>query len=142
MSELEAISRLCLRSKGYWGYDEVFLEACRDVLTVTPQDLANDHLQVAVLSDRLVGVAHLQVKRQAVLDKLFIETDAIGCGAGRQLFNWAAETAKSLGVTSMSIDADPEAESFYTKMGARTVRHVPSEAIVGRQLPQMEMDLV
>ena len=30
-----ALSELALRSKGYWGYDATFLEACRDELTLT-----------------------------------------------------------------------------------------------------------
>lgn len=42
--ECEALSRLAIRSKSHWGYDDAFLEACRAELTVVPEDLdAFDH---------------------------------------------------------------------------------------------------
>jgi hypothetical protein len=36
--ECELLSELALRSKGCWGYDAEFLEACRAELTLVPED--------------------------------------------------------------------------------------------------------
>ncbi|WP_459166093.1 hypothetical protein [Bounagaea algeriensis] len=33
------MTELAIRSKGYWGYDQAFLEACRDELTLHPEEL-------------------------------------------------------------------------------------------------------
>lgn len=137
-SELPALSSLCLRSKGYWGYDVAFLDACRDVLTLRKQDLEQDHIWVIDGLHGVVGVLHVQTNdEEAVLDKLFIDPAGMGLGAGRVLFDKAVEIMKLDGAKVMSIDADPEAEGFYTKMGAITVGRVPSTVIEGRTLPLM-----
>ena len=41
----------------------------------------------------------------------------------------------------MTILADPNAAAFYERMGARYLRHAPSDAIPGRTLPFYEYDL-
>tara|TARA_R110002096_G_scaffold152935_1_gene316419 strand:+ start:608 stop:1066 length:459 start_codon:yes stop_codon:yes gene_type:complete len=141
-SELPTLSDLCLRSKGYWGYDAEFLEACREVLTIQPGELKLDHVWVAENSGGIAGVLHVQTdSEEAVLDKLFIDPDAMGLGAGRALFDKAVEIMKSDGAKIMSIDADPEAAGFYRKMGAITVGRVPSTVIEGRTLPLMRYSL-
>ena len=56
--ECAALSELCLRSKGWWGYDAAFLEACRDELTIRPPDLGN-LLRVAECDGKLAGLRHL-----------------------------------------------------------------------------------
>jgi hypothetical protein len=38
--EAGALSDLSLRSKAHWGYGAAFLEACRDELTLTPEQAA------------------------------------------------------------------------------------------------------
>ena len=40
--EAEALNELIMRSKGYWGYDQPFLEVCRPLLILKPED---KHLQ-------------------------------------------------------------------------------------------------
>src|SRR5215469_5983639 len=45
--EASLLGELALRSKGYWGYDEDFLEACRPELTFRPADVAARRIVVA-----------------------------------------------------------------------------------------------
>jgi len=45
----------------------------------------------------------------------------IGLGAGRLLFEHAIERAASRGASIAEIEADPNAEGFYLKMGAQRV---------------------
>ena len=66
---------------------------------------------------------------------------AIGSGAGRALFDAAAVLARQQGAHRMTILADPNAAAFYERMGARYLRHAPSDAIPGRSLPFYEYDL-
>jgi len=140
--ELGPLSELCLRSKGFWGYDEAFLKACRAELTLSLNELEHDHLIVADQDGIFLGVAHLVVKGdQATLEKLFIDPSAIGRGVGKRLFDWATNTARTLKAASLSINSDPGAEAFYQKMGAKTVQHVTSGSIPGRTLPQMLFQL-
>jgi hypothetical protein len=41
----------------------------------------------------------------------------------------------------MIIEADPDAASFYERMGARYAGFAPSQSIPGRMLPRMQMEL-
>lgn len=141
-TELPFLSDLCLRSKAHWGYDAEFIEACRDVLSITEADLARDHIVVAEQDGEIVGVVHVQEEgSDAILDKLFIEPNAIGGGVGKSLYAWAEATARNLGAANMKIDSDPQAEAFYVKMGAKTIGRIASTAVEGRTLPLMSVSL-
>jgi ribosomal protein S18 acetylase RimI-like enzyme len=48
----------------------------------------------------------------------------IGRGIGRALFDHAVRRAASLGAGSVRIEADPYAEGFYRRMGARWVGEI------------------
>ncbi|WP_420347461.1 GNAT family N-acetyltransferase [Pelagibius sp.] len=140
--ELPALSALCLRSKAVWGYDDAFMAACREELTLTPADLQNDQLQVAEDDEGVVGVVKLDIESEsAELSKLFIEPARIGSGAGRVLFTWAVERARGLGAKTMRIESDPDAAAFYRHMGAEVVGTAPSGSIPGRVLPLLTLDL-
>ena len=135
-SEFPALSALCLRSKGYWGYDAAFLEACRPVLTLHPEELGSSHLAVAEDGGEVIGLVQVTIKGgEAELAKLFVEPGAIGRGAGKRLYHWALEKSEALGARSLRIEADPGALPFYQRMGAVLEGSAPSEALPGRSLP-------
>ncbi|MEM7426426.1 MAG: GNAT family N-acetyltransferase [Pseudomonadota bacterium] len=140
--ELAELSALCLRSKAWWGYDDEFMEACREELSLTPGDL--ESTAVAVLADgtQVAGVAQVDVDGEwAELDKLFIDPSAIGTGAGRTLWEWSVETARDSGAVKLEIVADPGAASFYEHMGAVPAGSAPSGSIAGRSLPRLVLEL-
>lgn len=41
IDEAGYLSDLSFRSKAYWGYSDDFMEACREVLTVSPDDISS-----------------------------------------------------------------------------------------------------
>jgi len=140
--ELEALTELCLRSKAVWGYDRVFMEACRDELTLTQEDLRETKLQIAERDGAIVGVAQISADGTiAHLEKLFVEPGQLRGGAGRTLFDWAKATAATLGARHLVIEADPDAAPFYRRMGARDDGTVPSGSIPGRVLPRLVLTL-
>ena len=55
------------------------------------------------------------------LDHLWISPIAMGRGIGRALFEHAVAEGKRLGFQAIKIEADPNAEGFYQRMGARRV---------------------
>ena len=138
-----SLSALCVRSKAHWGYDAAFMSMSAASLTVSEDDIAAGRVLVAADdSGRIVGVAGVIPDGEtADLDVLFVDPPAIGGGAGRLLFDAAATLARGLGARRMTILADPNAASFYERMGARFLRHAPSDAIPGRTLPFYEVDL-
>ncbi|WP_299842386.1 GNAT family N-acetyltransferase [uncultured Roseovarius sp.] len=140
--ELDALSALNMRSKAHWGYDSEFIAACKDELTVTPQDVISTRLAAIKLDGQLVGMA--QVAREgddANLLKLFVDPPFIGTGAGRCLFDWCVLSARSMSATRLLIEADPQAASFYQHMGARLIGTAPSGSLPGRTLPLLEFAL-
>jgi GNAT superfamily N-acetyltransferase len=134
------LTELCLRSKAVWGYDETFIEACRDELALTTSAMRSSYLQVAETGAVLVGVAQVTVKGEfAELAKLFIEPTHLRRGAGKVLFQWAIAVAHCCGAVSMVIEADPSAVRFYRRMGAVDDGRAPSKSIPGRFIPRLKM---
>lgn len=141
--EARLLSDLALRSKGHWGYDADFLDACREELTLTP-DAAAEAVTAEVRGD--VVAFHLLEELDAPdagrgrLAMLFVDPAAIGSGIGPLLYGDAVAKARARGWRSLVLDADPGAEPFYLRMGARRVGEVPSGSIPGRVLPVLEID--
>ncbi|WP_335936303.1 GNAT family N-acetyltransferase [Streptomyces sp. PTD5-9] len=137
--EAELLSELALASKGHWDYDEAFLAACREELTLRPDEIERRRTTVAEEGGRVLGFATLEGAPPAgALGMMFVAPEAIGRGAGRLLFEHIGAEARRLGFTRLTIDADPNAEPFYRAMGAVRIGETPSGSIPGRVLPLME----
>ncbi|WP_405662396.1 GNAT family N-acetyltransferase [Streptomyces sp. NBC_01166] len=140
--EAAALTGLALRSKAHWGYDEAFMAACRDELTVRPGDTAGGRVVVAEEDGRVLGFTTLAGEPpEGALTMMFVEPDTIGRGVGRLLFGHTMAHARRLGFVRLTIDADPNAEPFYTAMGAVRIGATPSGSIPGRELPLLELAL-
>ncbi|MGH3503844.1 MAG: GNAT family N-acetyltransferase [Nocardioidaceae bacterium] len=136
--DADTLSGLALRSKGHWGYDQQFLEACREELTVSPARCDGQNVYVAEREGDLVGFFELGGKPPAgTLDKLYVAPCAIGSGVGTVLLASARRIALGAGFEWLTIDADPNAKGFYARSGARLVGSTESGSIAGRQLPQL-----
>jgi GNAT superfamily N-acetyltransferase len=144
LGEAASLTALCVRSKTHWGYDAAFMKLSAAALKVSEDDIAAGCVLVAVDdADRMIGMACVLTEGDtADLDALFIDPPAIGSGAGRALFVAAVALARRQGARRMTILADPNAAAFYERMGARYLRHAPSDAIPGRTLPFYEYDLL
>ena len=140
--EAAALTGLALRSKAHWGYDEAFMAACRDELTVRPGDTAGGRTVVAEEDGRVLGFTTLSGEPpEGALGMMFVEPGTIGRGVGRLLFEHTMGRARRLGFETLTIDADPNAEPFYTAMGAVRIGATPSGSIPGRSLPLLRIAL-
>jgi GNAT superfamily N-acetyltransferase len=138
--EAGEISGLALRSKGHWGYDAAFLEACRADLTIDPAWCDGLRLVVAEDGDRLLGYARVAgTAPVGELAGLFVDPVAIGTGVGGLLLRHATAVAAGLGMATLVIDSDPYAEPFYLHAGARRVGESVSTVDPGRRLPRLEL---
>ena len=142
-SEADNLSELALRSKGHWGYDADFLAACRDDLTLSPEDIASSAVYVHDGEDVALGYYRLLLQDDGVaeLDALFVEPAAMGHGVGRRLWQHAVVTAAELGCSELVIQSDPQAEGFYVAMGAQRTGDLESTVTPGRMLPLMRFRL-
>lgn len=158
------LTDLCRRSKAHWGYARELLERWSDELRITPADIERDAVLVAESADptatpptvRVVGFARIAADPPdgatphdprtgadawARLRDLWVGPQDIGGGAGRALFHAACEVARTLPADRLRIVADPNAEGFYIRMGARRVGEEASEVVDGRRLPILVLDL-
>ncbi|WP_323187272.1 MULTISPECIES: hypothetical protein [unclassified Streptomyces] len=80
--EAERLSALALRSKAHWGYDEVFMAACVDELTLHPSEVTRRRTTVAEGTDgRLLGLVTLEgAPPVGELGLMFVDLDAMGLG--------------------------------------------------------------
>lgn len=141
--EAAALSSLALRSKAHWGYDEAFMAACVEELTLRPSEVVRRRATVAEGTDgRLLGLVTLEgAPPVGELGLMFVDPDAIGLGVGRLLFEHMREAARAAGFRAVGWSADPNAVPFYEAMGGRHVGVTPSGSIPGRTLPLMELRL-
>lgn len=145
--EAPALTRLAFVSKAVWGYDATFMEACREELSVTAGQIADPRrcFCVAESTGKRALLGFYQLDRideaTAELEKLFVDPEALGQGVGRQLMEHAADWARGQGLTCITVQSDPFAESFYRSVGAEKVGDKESLSIPGRLLPLLEIPL-
>jgi GNAT superfamily N-acetyltransferase len=140
--EASLLGEVALRSKGHWGYDEDFLEACSAELTFRPADVAARRIVVAEGAVGVFGFYSIDGRPPSgELGNLWVVPEQIGTGLGRELWQHAMATAGRAGFTSLRIEADPNAEGFYRAMGAEQIGEVPSGSVPGRSLPLLLVTL-
>jgi ribosomal protein S18 acetylase RimI-like enzyme len=126
-------------AKAHWGYPSEWLAAWEDDLTIVDADIGRHATFVASLDGEIVGVCQLQRSDQHVfLEHVWVDPRAHRMGVGRALV--AQAQRESSGV--MAIVADPNAEPFYLRLGARRVGEVaaPMPGAPDRTLPLLELD--
>jgi GNAT superfamily N-acetyltransferase len=137
--DVEALTEIAHAAKRHWGYRETWIAAWRDTLTMGPEFITANVAYIAVENQRPVGFYVLTKEADGPhLDHLWILPSSMGCGIGRALFEHAAAEVNRLGFRSMKIEADPNAEGFYKRMGApgrdeheRNLRRTARAAAVG-----------
>ena len=135
--DADALTAIAHAAKRHWGYPERWMESWRDILTMRPEFIGSNIAYSAIEEGRAVGFYLLTTESDGLhLDHLWIAPHAMGRGIGRALFEHAVEESRRLGHRSLRIEADPNAEGFYARMGARRVGETIAE-IEGqrRELP-------
>ena len=80
--------------------------------------------------------------RELELHHLWVLPAWIGSGIGRLLFEHAMDRSASRGASIVEIEADPNAEGFYVRMGARLVgENVYDMEGERRALPLLQVEL-
>ncbi len=141
-----ALTDLCLRSKRSNGYDDAFMAACRDELTVTAEQLATQQWWVAVdgLTSALcgcVGLIPADLPNTGEIHAFFIDPPYQRQGVGKLLWHAVSTQAIKQGFTRLILYADPNAVPFYQAIGFSVIGEAPSGSIPGRMLPKMATDL-
>ena len=137
------LTALCRRSKASWGYPPELLARWVDDLHIEPDDIVRDVVLIAESQARAIeGFARVSARADhSQLKDLWVEPPGMGQGVGRALWNAAVVVARTMPFDELRFAADPNAEAFYERMGARRIGEVESEVVNGRRLPLMAFDL-
>ena len=154
------LTEIAIAAKRHWNYPERWIEHWLPSLTISPGYISEHETWMSVLNNQPVGFYSLNMddvvarERQRPkqpprnnggylwLDNLWVLPEFMGLGIGRQLFQHALERSRALGVSILKIEADPNAQSFYEKMGVRkTGEHHSQVDGQLRILPIMEINL-
>ena len=136
-----ALTQIAHAAKRHWGYPENWIAAWQDILTMRPEFIATNVAYLAVENARPIGFYVVTKEADGPhLDHLWILPSSMGRGIGRALFEHAVAEVNRLGFHSMKIEADPNAEAFYKRMGAVRVGTSTSETCgERRELPRLEL---
>ncbi len=144
IDDVDTLTDVSIRAKQSNGYDDAFMAACRDELTVTVAHLCQGEYWVAFEDDLIIGCASLcpdKDQRSGEVHSFFIDPDHQGRGVGRMIWAKLLERAHAYGMTEVRLDADPNAAPFYEAMGFEVVGDAPSGLIPGRRIPHMVLTL-
>ncbi len=114
------LTALAHAAKRRWGYPERWIRAWRADLTLTPACIRDNEVFAASERGEAVGFYALACHgRRCSVEHFWVAPAAMGRGVGRALFRHLLGRAGALGAQRVEIEADPNAEGFYLKMGAR-----------------------
>ncbi|PCI05964.1 MAG: GNAT family N-acetyltransferase [Hyphomicrobiales bacterium] len=143
--ETAILTDLSMRSKRSNGYDDAFMDACREELTVTVERIEGGEYWVAdagVIYGCVCLGPYFSDTDSAQINAFFIDPDWQRKGIGRLLWAKILERAAQRGIIRLTLDADPAAVAFYQAMGFETIGETPSGSIPGRVIPQMAIQLI
>lgn len=142
VADAAELTRIAQAAKRHWGYPEHWLQHWRDDLTITPDYVAANRVFVAEGDADLLGFyALIMGEEKAELDHIWVLPAHIGTGVGKELFLHAMKVAAGERVSEVEILSDPNAEGFYSKMGAhRTGEEVSEIEGQPRTLPRLTID--
>jgi len=120
--DLPSLTEIAWLAKSSWGYPRSWLESVRAELTLQPAQLLTARVMVAEADGQALGFYVLTPREpEWELDHLWVHPRAQRGGLGTMLVRDAQSQAAAADRRGLRIDADPHAESFYTRMGAARV---------------------
>jgi GNAT superfamily N-acetyltransferase len=135
------LTRLSYAAKRHWGYPEEWMRLWKEDLTVTREFIRKHRVYCALRESKIYGFyAFSGDGATRELEHMWVDPQFMGQGIGRVLFDHALELLRGQGCTRLKIVSDPNAETFYRKLGAVPVGRVSSRP-EGRTLPLLELRL-
>jgi len=141
-NDSEALTAITKKSKAYWGYSDARIELWDDLLTITKKYIEAKLVYKIVIDGTAVGYYSFFPENEYTvrLDNLFILPEYIGKGIGKLLMDDFMMRIATTGVKKVILDADPNAELFYTKLGFVKIGELKT-SIKDRFLPVMELNV-
>jgi predicted N-acetyltransferase YhbS len=143
--EAAQLSQIAMEAKKYWEYPPEVIDSWHSTLTLDAMHIDLSPPYVAEEDGEVVGFYQLISDGEKMeLEHMWVKPLYMNKGIGKQLIAHAITSAKVRGAKKMSIDADPNATSFYLSCGAYRVGelHAPIPGQPQRVRQMLEIDLV
>ena len=137
------LTEIAISAKRHWNYPDRWIELWTPSLTISTDYILQNETWMAVVNVTPIGFYSLHRDDEFLwLDNLWVLPAFMGQGIGKKLFQHAVERSRVLDVPILKIEADPNAQSFYEKMGAYKVGESRNQVDdQPRILPIMEINL-
>lgn len=138
--ETDALTAIALEAKAHWGYDDDFMERCREELTITLAKMGRYRIRVAQVGREIAGFSAMNAEGDAAdVEDLFVSPRFMGQGIAHRLMEDMLNHARRHGIRLVHVEADPNATGFYEREGFSLCGEAPSGSIPGRKLPVLEL---
>ena len=141
--DADTLTEIAHAAKRHWNYPESWIEQWREDLTITREFITTHEVFAATINGEIVGCCALVLTDSlAEIEHMWIRPEWMGSGVGRALFEHARTRAVERGANVLELSADPYAEGFYARMGAKRIGEIPAEMEgQSRVLPRMRIEL-
>jgi len=113
------LTQIAAASKRHWGYPENWIQLWLPELTFSSSYILENEVWLAAIDEMLVGFYSFKKDSEYWwLENLWVVPDHMGREIGRKLFQHALGRCRISGESVLKIEADPNAQGFYEKMGA------------------------
>ena len=142
INDNEVLTDITKKSKAYWGYSEEQILKWNDNLTISKDYIETNFVFNLVNDSEIIGYYSYVIKEEknVLLDNLFILPEYIGKGFGKYLMNDFLNRMKEEKFNKITLDSEPNAESFYLKFGFKKIGEFET-SIKNRFMPIMEINL-
>jgi N-acetylglutamate synthase-like GNAT family acetyltransferase len=140
----EILTEITKKSKAFWGYSEEQMAQWNDALAITKEYIQTNFVFKLIIENQVIGYySYFNTEPTVVkLDNLFVLPNYIGKGFGNYLMdNFLNRIKENSDINKVILDADPNAEAFYQKIGFVKIGQFET-SIKNRFMPIMEMNLV
>jgi|SRR5687767_3129332 len=141
--EADTLTEIAHAAKRHWKYPESWIQQWRRDLTISGEFIRTHEVFAATINDAVVGCCALVVTYAlAEIEHMWIRPEQMGSGVGRALFEYVRARAVERGANVLELSADPFAEGFYARMGAKRIGEIPADMDgQSRLLPRMRIEL-
>jgi arginase len=141
-SEAGAVRGLIVRSMGHWDRPPGYLEAARELMSLSAEDLRRDDAWVVLVDGAVAGFYRLsRTAETAEIEEFHLEPPMIGRGIGRRMFEHASERGRAMGARWLVWSTDANSLGFYLRMGGEVTGTTPSGLEADEPLVCMRLEL-
>lgn len=140
-NDADSLTKIATSAKRHWNYPEEWIQYWLPQLTISPEYISANEVWMMLDEEMPIAFYALSQDEEGYeLGHLWVLPEYIGKGIGKKLLRHALERCKLLNISSLKIYADPNAQLFYEKMGAKKVGESKSD-LFGQEriLPVMEI---